>query len=534
MTLAHIAFFIGASLFAAWVLPVIWRRWALLVGSVIVVYWLQPTLPIRYLDFVLPTATLALSVMVWWVTQRSNPSPQPPPRPKGTSAGRQQGGGEDNTHDGHALRDHLVTPPPGPLPMHGEGEKGVHPRLSSEDRLTLGVIGALVIGLSLTRYLAPELRPTASRAPDTLVVVVALAVLAGMAGLIWRVILWRGVGEGLRLSPTGVGIALIVGMFIILKAEPLAVGVSATFRTLMGQNPELAAAIDLRWLGFSYIVFRLIHVLRERQMGRLPALSLREHMTYVIFFPALTAGPIDRAERFVQDERALPETLAAPRLVEAAGRISVGLVKKFVVSDSLALFALNATNAEQATATPALWLLLYAYAFRLFLDFSGYTDIAIGIGLLVGIRLPENFNQPYIKPNLAAFWQSWHMTLSNWVRFYVFSPLSRALLVRKVNPLMAVLAAQLTTMIVIGIWHAVAWNFLLWGLWHGVGLFAHKVWSDRTHRKYLALKQRPRLERLWNLAGILLTFHFVTLGWVWFALTDVGQAWGVFLRLLGF
>jgi D-alanyl-lipoteichoic acid acyltransferase DltB (MBOAT superfamily) len=256
-------------------------------------------------------------------------------------------------------------------------------------------------------------------------------------------------------------------------------------------------------------------------------------MTYVIFFPALTAGPIDRAERFVQDERALLETLAAPCVVEAAGRISVGLVKKFVISDSLALFALNATNVEQVTSSVALWLLLYAYAFRLYLDFSGYTDIAIGIGLLAGIRLPENFNQPYVKPNIAAFWQSWHMTLSNWVRFYVFSPLSRALLVRKVNPLAAVLAAQLTTMAVIGLWHAVAWNFLIWGLWHGLGLFAHKVWSDRTRRHYLRLKQRPRLERAWNVAGIFLTFHFVTLGWVWFALTDVGQAWRVFLRLLG-
>jgi D-alanyl-lipoteichoic acid acyltransferase DltB (MBOAT superfamily) len=490
MTLAHIAVFIGAALTAAWLLPVQWRRWVMLAGSIIAVYWLQPALPIRYLDFALPTATLALSVMVWWVTRDSNRSPQSSPR------------------------------------QQGEGEKSVHRYLSSEDRITLGVIGALVIGLSLTRYLVPELRPTASRAPDTLAVIVALAVLAGVGAALWRIITWRGV--------MGILLVLIVALFIILKTEPLAASVSATLRTITGQNPELAAAVDLRWLGFSYLAFRLIHVLRDRQTGNLPPLSLREHMTYMSFFPALTAGPIDRAERFVQDERALPVTLTAPCFVEAAGRIAVGLVKKFVISDGLALFALNAANAEQAISTPALWLLLYAYAFRLFLDFSGYTDIAIGIGLLVGIRLPENFNQPYVKPNLAAFWQSWHMTLSSWVRFYVFSPLSRALLVRRVNSLAAVLTAQLATMIVIGLWHAAAWNYLIWGLWHGVGLFAHKLWSDRTRRHYPGLRQRPRLERLWNIAGILLTFHFVTLGWVWFALTDMGQAWRVFLRLLGF
>jgi D-alanyl-lipoteichoic acid acyltransferase DltB (MBOAT superfamily) len=343
----------------------------------------------------------------------------------------------------------------------------------------------------------------------------------------------RFAGEGLKPSPTGIFVILIVGLFIILKTEPLAAGVSAGLRSLAGQNPELAVGIDLRWLGFSYIAFRLIHVLRDRQMGVLPVMSLREHMTYVIFFPALTAGPIDRAERFVADERAMPPTLTASCLVEAAGRITIGLVKKFVISDSLALFALNAVNAEQTTSAPALWLLLYAYTFRLFLDFSGYTDIAIGIGLLVGIRLPENFNQPYIKPSLAAFWQSWHMTLSNWVRFYVFSPLSRALLVRRVKPLTAVFAAQMATMIVIGLWHGVAWTFLAWGAWHGVGLFIHKVWSDRTRRQYLTLRQRPRLQRVWNIAGILLTFHFVTLGWVWFALGEVGQAWRVFLRLVG-
>jgi D-alanyl-lipoteichoic acid acyltransferase DltB (MBOAT superfamily) len=484
MTLVHIAVFIAAALLMAWLLPVRWRRWALLAGSMIAVYWL-------------PTATLALGVGVWWVTQQKNPSPQPSPQI--------QGGGEN-------------------LILNGVLQKTRE--ISFEDRKTLGVIAALMVGLSLTRYLVPELRPTASRAPDTLALIVALALLAGVGGILWRVLRgWKGL--------LSAAIILIVALFIILKTEPLAAGVSAIFRTTTGQNPELASALDMRWLGFSYLAFRLIHVLRERQMGRLPALSLREHMTYLIFFPALTAGPIDLAERFVQDERALPETLTAACFVEAAGRISVGLVKKFVIGDSLALFALNAVNAEQAASTLALWLLLYAYAFRLYLDFSGYTDIAIGIGLLAGIRLPENFNQPYVRPNITNFWQSWHMTLSNWVRFYVFSPLSRALLSRKVKPLTAVFVAQMTTMIVIGLWHAVAWNFLIWGLWHGVGLFIHKVWSDRTRRHYLMLKQRPRLQRAWNIAGILLTFQFVTLGWVWFALTDGRQAWNVFLRLLG-
>jgi alginate O-acetyltransferase complex protein AlgI len=257
----------------------------------------------------------------------------------------------------------------------------------------------------------------------------------------------------------------------------------------------------------------------------------------VLFFPALTAGPIDRAEHFAAEYRALPsiQRQDASRYTIGAARIAIGLFKKFVIADSLALIALNPTNAAQATSTGALWFLLYAYAFRLFFDFSGYSDIAIGLGLLYGLRLPENFDRPYLRPNLAAFWQGWHITLGNWARFYVFSPLSRALLQRKPRPsaVLVVLIAQLATMLTIGLWHGVAWTFALWALWHGVGLFVHKLWSDRTRMLYLRVQQRPTLRRAWTVAGVVLTFHFVVLGWVWFALPDIQLAAATWARLFG-
>jgi D-alanyl-lipoteichoic acid acyltransferase DltB (MBOAT superfamily) len=171
----------------------------------------------------------------------------------------------------------------------------------------------------------------------------------------------------------------------------------------------------------------------------------------------------------------------------------------------------------------------------LFFDFSGYTDIAIGLGILLGIRLPENFDRPYTRQNITTFWQSWHITLSNWVRFYVFSPLSRGLL-RQPHRLPTnsiLLISHLTTMIIIGLWHGITWTFFIWGLWHGLGLFIHKLWSDRTRKSYRGLQQRPVALRLWQITGILLTFHFVLLGWVWFALPDVDTAITVFLRLFG-
>jgi alginate O-acetyltransferase complex protein AlgI len=474
MTLIYIFAFIAAALLYALLLPARWRGWALLGASVAAIYLMQPPLTIRFLDFILPTITLVITITVWLFS-----------RDKTTAVTR-------------------------------------------EDYITLGLTSALVAGLSFTRFLAPELRPTPSRPPDPLALAIGLLVAGGLIYSIWRLLRgWRGFLTG--------AILLIVILFIFLKTDALAQGISGILRSANGQNPELASAADLTWLGISYIAFRLIHILRERQLGRLPALSLREHLTYVIFFPALAAGPIDRAERFTPDFRTLPDIqlFVPPRPIEAGGRITVGLFKKFVIGDSLALFALNSINAEQATSAGGLWLMLYAYAFRLFFDFSGYTDIVIGIGILLGIRLPENFDLPYLKQSITAFWQSWHMTLSNWVRFYVFSPLSRALLMRKVSPLMAVFTAQLATMIIIGLWHGVQWTFLVWGIWHGIGLFIHKIWSDRTRKRYMALKQQPRRLRLWTIAGVVITFHFVVLGWVWFALPDINVAARTFGRLFG-
>jgi D-alanyl-lipoteichoic acid acyltransferase DltB (MBOAT superfamily) len=127
------------------------------------------------------------------------------------------------------------------------------------------------------------------------------------------------------------------------------------------------------------------------------------------------------------------------------------------------------------------------------------------------------------------------MTLSSWARFYVFSPLSRWMLTRKPkpSPTMIVLAAQIATMVVIGLWHGVTLNFLIWGLWHGVGLFVHKQWSDRTRKWYRGLSEKPTQKRLWTALSWLITFHYVVLGWVWFALPDVSQSLHAFSILFG-
>jgi D-alanyl-lipoteichoic acid acyltransferase DltB (MBOAT superfamily) len=473
MTLTHILVFLAAAVIYLLLLPARWRAWAFFLGSLVAVYWLQPPLRIRTLDFLFPTATLVLVVLSWLVSRKPDQ------------------------------------------------------RWTRQDTVTAGLMAGCIFLLSLGRYLVPAYRITPSTPPAPLNVLVGLGGAAAVGLLVYA---WAA-GRRWMVTPFIVVITLLL---VVLKTESFSEAASRFLRGWQGQPTTLASATELQWLGFSYVAFRLIHTLRDGQSGKLPDLSLREYVTYVIFFPSFTAGPIDRAERFLPELRALPGRDPA-RLAQGGMRIAVGIGKKFVVADSLAYLALNATKADQTTSTGWLWIMLYAYAFQLYFDFSGYSDIAIGIGQLFGIKLPENFNQPYLKRNITLFWQSWHMTLSQWVRFYVFMPLSRFLLMRKRKPSPIVLAliGQMATMLVIGLWHGVTWGFVVWGLWHGVGLFIHKLWSDYTRPFYVALREHPRLEWLISGAGTVFTFHFAVLGWVWFALPQIGMSWDVFGRLFG-
>jgi D-alanyl-lipoteichoic acid acyltransferase DltB (MBOAT superfamily) len=317
---------------------------------------------------------------------------------------------------------------------------------------------------------------------------------------------------------------------VVLKTESLALSASRGLRNLTGQTIDLATAFDIRWLGFSYVAFRLLHTLRDRLTGRLLQLGLSEFVTYMIFFPAFTAGPIDRVQRFVGDLEA-DFRLDAERFTSAATRIVVGVFKKFALADSLALIALNSANAGQSTSTLWTWVLLYAYAFRIYFDFSGYTDIALGIGQLVGVTLPENFERPYLKTNPTAFWNAWHITLAQWFRAYFFNPLTRALRKRKFSVPAIILIGQLGTMMLIGLWHGMTWNFAIWGTWHGLGLFLHNRWADFAKGRFTNLT--TGMQRVANVAGVLLTFHFVVLGWVWFALPTPALAVHVFQKLFG-
>jgi alginate O-acetyltransferase complex protein AlgI len=343
MTLTYILIFTVVALFLGLVMRNRWRVYFLMGISALAVYLLQPALPIRGLDFWLSTITLLLTVLGWILTTPS---------------------------DKLRERNNLVA---------------------------LAILFGIVVFADLTRYLGLGWTLPATLPPklELLMIFLALAVLFLGATAYFK-----------RLSPNlflASGIVLLIGIFTILKVPSLATAVSGVIRYALGRSSANAAATDLRWLGFSYIAFRLLHTIRDRQTGRLPVVTLPEYVTYVIFFPALTAGPIDRIERFIQDLRRHPISVSAEDLSIAGKRLMVGLFKKFVLADSLAIIALNSVNALQTRTAGWMWVLLYAYTFQILFDFSGYTDIAIGIGGFLGFRLPENFANPYLKPNLTQF-----------------------------------------------------------------------------------------------------------------------------------
>lgn len=470
MTLTTVLVFIGLALCLGLLIRSRGRLLLLLAVSALAVYALQPALPVRFLDFWLPTATLALTVLGWALTA--------PP--------------EERTW--------------------GANWPGA------------AVLGGVVLLLGLTRLLGFDL-PAVGRPPQFLPLLLAVTVVAALTFLLVR-------AGRLRRLWLAAGIVFLLVLFVLLKSPPLTALVSGWLRALGGQSSALASALDIRWLGFSYLAFRLLHTFRDRQSGRLPPVSLTEYAVYAIFFPALAAGPIDRIERFVADLRR-PAALSRSDWLEAGRRLTLGLFKKFVLADTLALIALNPVNAIQVRVAGWAWIMLYAYSFQLYLDFSGYTDIAIGLGRLMGIRLPENFNAPYLKPNLTQFWNNWHMTLTQWLRAYVFNPLTRALRSAR-HPLPTagmILVGQIATMLLIGLWHGVTWNFALWGLWHAFGLFVHNRWGEWLRPRLTPLP--PRWRAVLDAGGVFLTFHYVTLGWLLFVLPNPVVSWQVFVTLLG-
>lgn len=275
----------------------------------------------------------------------------------------------------------------------------------------------------------------------------------------------------------------------------------------------------LALVGISYAVFKAISFVVDSYKGNIKDPSPFGFLHYMFFFPAFISGPIDRFGRFRKDYHE-EKHLNIDDLALGGKRILFGLFKKFVIAESVSRFAIHQIKDLTSLSSPEIWLSLYFYSFYIYYDFAGYTDIAIGTARLFGYQIPENFQRPYLKRNISQFWQSWHITLSTWLRDYLFIPIGKKLVETSRRRYLKLIEAvsYLVTFGICGLWHGVTWNFFIWGLWHGAGLTLHKYYSDFTRKHTSPASQQWIMNNFYfKVLNVFLTFNFVSVGWVFFS-----------------
>jgi alginate O-acetyltransferase complex protein AlgI len=269
-------------------------------------------------------------------------------------------------------------------------------------------------------------------------------------------------------------------------------------------------------LGLSYITFQVISYLVDVSRGTILAeKDIVKFTAYILFFPKLVSGPITRYKQFREQISTLD-----PTVVDIAGglrRVLLGVVKRILIANQLGVVANAVFNLPTPNVEPLFaWLALIAYSLQIYFDFSGYTDVALGLGKIIGITLPENFNYPYTAQSISDFWRRWHITLSTWFREYVFYPLERRRS-RFTNQQVNLIIVFLLT----GLWHGPTLTFLSWGLLHGLAIAFESAGGGRW------------LKNIWQPLRHLYAIVIILLGWVFFRSPNLEYAFGFVSRLVG-
>jgi alginate O-acetyltransferase complex protein AlgI len=276
-------------------------------------------------------------------------------------------------------------------------------------------------------------------------------------------------------------------------------------------------------LGISFFTFQTMSYILDVYRGIIPAEKhVGMYALFIAFFPHLTAGPIARAKQL------LPQfhTVHAPdyeMIVSGLQRMVWGLFKKLVIADRLALLVNTVYGDPTAFTGTALIIATYAFAFQIYCDFSGYADIAIGAARVMGFELQENFQRPYSAHSIPDFWRRWHITLYNWLRDYIFYPLSRVLRRSRLNSdnLLVLALPPMLTMLASGLWHGTDWTFIIWGALHGVFMVSSVLWNRRNNSLQLPFSLHPQVA---NGIRIFATFNLVCFAWIFFRANSLSDA----------
>ena len=253
-------------------------------------------------------------------------------------------------------------------------------------------------------------------------------------------------------------------------------------------------------LGISFYTFQSISYLVDVYRREVPPVkSITDYAFYMTFFPHIIAGPIIRAKDFIP-QLSSPTILNSSTYKESMIRITTGLIKKLLIADYLGTYVslinespINHTGLEH-------FISMYAFSFQLYFDLSGYADIAICIALLLGFRIKENFDSPYLARNIRSFWRKWHISISNWFKDYIYIPLGG-----NNGKLISSYILLIFIMVLGGLWHGMEKRFIMLGLIHGVALVIHKIYL-----KYFPMQSKSKV---FSIIAVLITFHFVSFGW---------------------
>ena len=265
-------------------------------------------------------------------------------------------------------------------------------------------------------------------------------------------------------------------------------------------------------VGISFYTFQTLSYTIDVFRRKAPACdSLLDFALYVAFFPQLVAGPIERATSLLPQLRA-PRAITRDDLFSGFWLVTIGFFKKCVVADNLAVIVDQAFGAPEAPSGAMCLLGLYAFAFQIYCDFGGYSDIARGLAKWLGIDIMLNFRFPYLATNPQEFWRRWHISLSTWLRDYLYIPLGGSR-----GGTASTYRNLIVTMVLGGLWHGASWLFVLWGVFHGVLLAAHRLWAGRSGG-------RGGGGLLSRLGCWFAMWHLTCLGWLLFRGESVGQA----------
>lgn len=328
--------------------------------------------------------------------------------------------------------------------------------------------------------------------------------------------IYRSQSQAVRRTLLVTSIAVNLGILGFFKYVNFFIDSASRLLMALGLDPNLPGLYIMLPVGISFYTFQTMGYTIDIYRRRIePVCNLRDFALYVCYFPQLVAGPIERPQHLIpalQRQR----TVTSEKIISGLLLILIGLFRKVVIADVVGVQVDAIFTTPWNYSSPELMKGVYLFALQIYCDFAGYTDIARGVSRLLGIELMENFRQPYFSANISEFWRRWHISLSSWLRDYLYIPLggNRGSELNTYRNLMV-------TMLLGGLWHGAAWTFVVWGGLHGIYLSVHRRLNGRGGASE---EEEPTWFNARRLFGAALTFHLVLFTWIFFRAPGIGAA----------